>query len=90
VRHVGYLQRLYRDAASTEHKIVTLAFTIVITVINHGIKHYKTKQHNYINSLNTKLNSICHLLALLEAHHIPHISRIRVKAAKKLISILIL
>ena len=31
-----------------------------------------------INPLNTKLNSICHLLALFGAHHILHISRIRV------------
>jgi len=29
--------------------------------------------------LNTELNPICHLLALLGAHHILHISRIRVK-----------
>jgi len=33
-----------------------------------------------LNPLNTKLNLICHLLALLGAHHILHISRIRVKA----------
>jgi len=32
-----------------------------------------------INLLNAKLNPICHLLALLEAHHILHVSRIRVK-----------
>jgi hypothetical protein len=32
-----------------------------------------------INSLNIKLNPICHLLALLGAHRILHISRIRVK-----------
>ena len=30
-------------------------------------------------SLNAELNPICHLLALLEAHHILHISRVRVK-----------
>ena len=30
------------------------------------------------NPLNAELNLICHLLALLEAHHILHISRIRV------------
>ena len=30
------------------------------------------------NHLNAKLNPICHLLALLGAHHILHISRIRV------------
>ena len=32
-----------------------------------------------INYLNTELNPICHLLALLEAHHILNFSRIRVK-----------
>jgi hypothetical protein len=32
------------------------------------------------NPLNAELNPICHLLALLEAHHILHVSRIRVKA----------
>jgi len=29
--------------------------------------------------LNAELNPICHLLALLGAHHILHVSRIRVK-----------
>ena len=33
----------------------------------------------YINPLNAELNPICHLLALLGAHHILHVSRIRVK-----------
>jgi len=32
-----------------------------------------------MNPLNAELNPICHLLALLGAHHILHISRIRVK-----------
>jgi len=31
-----------------------------------------------VNRLNAKLNPICHLLALLGAHHILHVSRIRV------------
>jgi hypothetical protein len=31
-----------------------------------------------INALNDVLNPICHLLALLGAHHILHISRVRV------------
>jgi len=35
-----------------------------------------------LNPLNAKLNPICHLLALLGAHPILHISRIRVKQAK--------
>ena len=36
-------------------------------------------EHANINPLNAKLNPICHLLALLGAHHILHISRIRVE-----------
>ena len=31
------------------------------------------------NPLNPELNPICYLLALLEAHHFLHVSRIRVK-----------
>jgi len=31
-----------------------------------------------INPLNAELSPICHLLALLAAHHILHISKIRV------------
>jgi len=31
------------------------------------------------NPSNAKLNPICHLLALLGAHHILHVSRVRVK-----------
>jgi hypothetical protein len=33
---------------------------------------------NTINPSNAELNSICHLLAFLGAHHILHVSRIRV------------
>ena len=33
----------------------------------------------YINPLNAELIPICHLLTLLGAHHILHVSRIRVK-----------
>jgi len=32
-----------------------------------------------INPLNAELNPVCHLVALLGAHHILHVSRIRVK-----------
>jgi hypothetical protein len=38
-------------------------------------------QQGYINPLNAELNPICHLLALLGAHHILHVSRIRVKSS---------
>ena len=33
---------------------------------------------NVFNPLNAELNPVCHLLALLEAHLIFHVSRIRV------------
>jgi len=36
-------------------------------------------QTAYINPLYAELNPICHLLALLGAHHILHVSRVRVK-----------
>jgi hypothetical protein len=40
---------------------------------------WKTKfKNNYFNPLNAKLHLIFHLLALLGAHHILHVSRIRV------------
>jgi len=35
-----------------------------------------------INPLNAELNPICHLLALLGARHILHVSRLRVKEVK--------
>ena len=37
----------------------------------------------YLNPLNPELNPICHLLALLGAHHILHVSRIRVKLCRE-------
>ena len=33
----------------------------------------------FFNPLNAELNPICHLLALVGAHHILHVGRIRVK-----------
>jgi len=41
---------------------------------------------NPFNPLNAKLNPICHLLALLRAHHILHISRTRVHAGRRVLS----
>jgi len=38
------------------------------------------KKHTlYLNPLNSELNPICYLLALLGAHHFLHVNRIRVK-----------
>jgi len=41
-------------------------------------QHQDAIFREFINPLNTELNPICHLLALLEAHHILHVSGIRV------------
>jgi len=38
-----------------------------------------------MNPLNAKLNPICHLLALLGAHHIFHVSRIRVNILQDIV-----
>jgi hypothetical protein len=46
----------------------TLTWNTIATVSNNS----------HINPLNAKLNPICHLLALLGAHPILHVSRIRV------------
>jgi len=41
----------------------------------------------HFNPLNAELNPICHLLTLLGAHHILHVSRIRVNDQFSLISL---
>ena len=53
--------------------------TLVKIVVGTSISQFSTESFSYFNPLNAKLNSICHLLALLGVHHILHISRIRVK-----------
>jgi len=41
-------------------------------------------EFGFPNPLNAELNPICHFLALLGAHHILHVSRMRVKYMTKL------
>jgi hypothetical protein len=45
----------------------------------HSRMHTEFTTVLYINPLNAELKPICHLLALLGAHRIFHVSRIRVK-----------
>jgi hypothetical protein len=61
--------------------------------VMYGVNLHKRREYNNrctlhpslsINPLNAKLNPICHLLALLRAHHILHVSGIRVKLKKDL------
>jgi len=37
-----------------------------------------------VNPLNAELNPICHLLAFLRAHHILHVSRLRVNLTSRI------
>jgi len=43
------------------------------------------RRSNCINPLNAELNLICHLLALLGAHHIFHVSVLRVNTASGIV-----
>jgi len=43
------------------------------------MEHAKLASKFQFNILNEELHPICHLLALLGAHHILHVSRVRVK-----------
>ena len=56
----------------------------------HSVARPSIKKHAFdrimltFNPLNTELNPICHLLVLLGAHHILHVSRIRVKEIQRI------
>jgi len=49
---------------------------IIVHVYDRNIKFEINR--SYVNPLNAELNPICHLLALLGAHHILHVSRVKV------------
>jgi len=53
---------------------IKLYNTLALPILLYG------SETRTINPLNAELNPICHLLSLLGAHHILHVSRIRVKA----------
>ena len=69
------LSRLYRElnpgpsSHYTNH--ISAPLHISSSVNNFHLRHL-------VNPLNDELNPICHLLALLGAHHILHVSRVRV------------
>jgi len=44
-----------------------------------------SRVHGSFKHLNAELNPICHLLALLGAHHILHVSGVRVKEHNKVL-----
>jgi hypothetical protein len=54
-----------------------------MTIRPAALGHVKSAMpQKMFNPLNTELNPICHLLALVGVHPVLHISRIRVKPPK--------
>jgi len=54
----------------------------IIHILYTGCAKTKKKNNSVSKRLNAELNPICHLLALLGAHHIFHVSRIGVKTQR--------
>ena len=50
-----------------------------MNIVHHLVLEIYQKEAQKINPLNAELNPICHLLALVGAHHIVRVTRIRVK-----------
>jgi hypothetical protein len=60
--------------------IVFWIYRLAVRQIGNSVS--ETPTANIFNSVIAELNPICHLLALLGAHHILHVSRIRVNVEK--------
>ena len=52
--------------------------TLKRPALNLSVPQVRIHYFHYFNPLNAELNPICHLLALVGAHHIVHVSRVRV------------
>jgi hypothetical protein len=77
---MSFILRSYKPNVKWKYdKVLTQTPTDTAYVINAAVSRL-------FNPLNTKLNPICHLLALLGAHPILHISRIRVKSVPSQLS----
>jgi hypothetical protein len=75
-RSRDHIEKYGRARQAIDDNIIWLmrfACWITKAIVTHS-------EYVILNPLNTELNSICHLLALLEAHHILRVSRIRVNA----------
>jgi len=73
IQHAMRMRRIY---------IVICGLSSWTVFFPHYLTNASIFEKNIFTPLNTELNPICHLLALLGAHHIFHVSRIRVKEHK--------
>jgi hypothetical protein len=81
--HVWVRPRPHTHTSATLHTSGVIGQSHYIWMSAQGVMSSKKATNNPglcpINPLKAKLNPICRLLALLGAHHILHVSRIRVK-----------
>jgi len=63
-------------------------YTIDKKTVFRETQEFRTQISFLVNPLNDELNSICHLLALFGAHHIFHVSGLRVKLVNTFLVIL--
>jgi hypothetical protein len=72
-----------RDVTPRVVQEIYLHFGWTYCLIRQGRRavyvQWESSLHSNFNPLNAELNPICHLLALLGAHHIVHVSEVRVK-----------
>jgi hypothetical protein len=61
------------------NKILIFVHIIYFFILSCVKNYHKLQVTSYINPLNAELDPIRHLLALVGARHIVHVSRIRVK-----------
>jgi len=64
------------------------SYTIIRECINLCLLKLQLLKES-INSFNAELNLICHLLALLGAHYILHVSRVRVKIHRCVVNMVV-
>ena len=72
---------LFDDAFGYQRINFMCSYLFIIYLLHLILMEVKTLVWR-INPLNAELNAICHLMALLGAHHIFHVSRITVNAVK--------
>ena len=81
--HVSFLNRFQQwKSALLNFAANTWTRQIYVTLCFTRFYRQQIKPDSKINPLNAELNPTCHLPALVGAHHILHVSRVRVKLMK--------